>query len=183
MILPFLLVLIAVCFSVTGELFLKAGMNQVGTIHLSSLGSDLWRTITNPRVLTGFVSIGVGAVFWLATISRVQLSWAYPMLSLGYILVLLFSALILREHVSAVRWLGAGIGLVHALAVLIAVMPVLPGFHPRMASERRGPEPTRALEPPGFLALHYGHRTPAVTIVAHLVYGAILGGFYHLLGR
>jgi hypothetical protein len=83
----------------------------------------------------------------------------------------------------ATWWLGAGIGLVHALAVLIAVMPVLPGFHPRMASERRGPEPTRALEPPGFLALHYGHRTPAVTIVAHLVYGAILGGFYHLLGR
>lgn len=77
-------------------------------------------------------------------------------------------------------WLGAGIGLVHALAVLIAVMPVLPGFHPRMASERRGPDPTRALEPPGFLALHYGHRTPAVTIMAHVVYGAILGGFYRL---
>jgi hypothetical protein len=80
----------------------------------------------------------------------------------------------------ATWWLGAGIGLVHALAVLIAVMPVLPGFHPRMASERRGPDPTRALEPPGFLALHYGRGTPAATIIAHLVYGAILGGFYRL---
>lgn len=106
---PFALVLIAVCFSVTGELFLKAGMNQVGHINLSSLGSDMLRTVTNTRVLTGFASIGVGAVFWLAAISRVQLSWAYPMLSLGYVLVLLFSVIVLREPVSAVRWLGAGI--------------------------------------------------------------------------
>lgn len=106
---PFLLVLIAVCFSVTGELFLKAGMNQVGLIQLATLASDLGRTITNGRVITGFASIGVGAVFWLAALSRVQLSWAYPMLSLGYVLVLLFSSIVLREPVSMVRWLGAGI--------------------------------------------------------------------------
>lgn len=78
----------------------------------------------------------------------------------------------------ATWWLGAGAGLVHGLAVLVAIMPLLPGLHPRMASERRGPEPTRALEPPGFLALNYGRRTPLVTLVAHVVYGAILGGFY-----
>ena len=80
----------------------------------------------------------------------------------------------------ATWWLGAAIGLVHALAVLVALMPVLPGFHPRMASEQRGPEPTRMLEPPGFLALHYGRRTPLLAVVAHLVYGAILGGFYQV---
>jgi hypothetical protein len=78
----------------------------------------------------------------------------------------------------ATWWLGAGIGLVHALAVLIALVPVLPGFHPRMASEQRGPEPTRMLEPPGFLALNYGRRTPLLAIIAHLAYGAIIGGFY-----
>ena len=49
-----------------------------------------------------------------------------------------------------------------------------------MASELRGPEPTKALEPPGFLALNYGRRTPLVTLVAHAVYGLILGAFYHL---
>jgi uncharacterized membrane protein YagU involved in acid resistance len=80
----------------------------------------------------------------------------------------------------ATWWLGAAIGLIHALAVLITVMPVLPGLHPRMASEHRGPEPTRALEPPGFLALNYGRWTPTVAIVAHLVYGALLGGLYRL---
>ena len=80
----------------------------------------------------------------------------------------------------ATWWLGAAIGLVHGLFVLLVIMPLLPGFHPRMASEQRGPEPTRQLEPPGFLALNYGRRTPAVLLLAHLVYGAVLGAFYRL---
>jgi len=80
----------------------------------------------------------------------------------------------------ATWWLGAGIGFVHAFFVLTAAMPVLPSLHPRMASEEQGPTPTRQLEPPGFLALHYGRRTPIAVVLAHLVFGAILGAFYHL---
>lgn len=80
----------------------------------------------------------------------------------------------------AAWWLGAGIGLVHAAFVLAALMPVLPSFHPRMASERQGPGMLAQLEPPGFLALNYGRATPVATVVAHLAYGAILGAFYRL---
>jgi hypothetical protein len=76
--------------------------------------------------------------------------------------------------------LGAGIGLVHALFVLVVVMPLMPGMHPRMASEEHGPEPTRQLQPPGVLALNYGYRTPIAALVAHVAYGAVLGAFYQL---
>jgi hypothetical protein len=82
----------------------------------------------------------------------------------------------------AAWWLGAGVGLVHGLAVVVTILPLLPGLHPRMASQHRGPEPTRALEPPGFLGLHYGHRTPVIALLAHIVYGAILGAFYRPVG-
>lgn len=99
----------------------------------------------------------------------------------GWIFAFVY-ALAFESWGRATWWLGGGIGLVHALAVLVAVMPILPGFHPRMASEHRGPEPTRALEPPGFLALNYGHQTPAIALLAHVVYGVILGGFYRLAG-
>jgi hypothetical protein len=77
-------------------------------------------------------------------------------------------------------WFGALIGLVHSLFVLTVGMASLPSFHPRMASEEDGPRPTRMLEPPGFLALHYGKQTPVATILSHLIYGAILGHFYIL---
>ncbi len=77
-------------------------------------------------------------------------------------------------------WVGALFGLVQALFFLGVLLPLLPHLHPRMASEDQGPTPTRQLEPPGFMALNYGRHTPLVTIAAHLLYGAILGGFYTL---
>lgn len=73
---------------------------------------------------------------------------------------------------------GALVGAVHGLFVLTAAMPVMPGMHPRMASELRGPTVSRQLEPPGFLGRNYGVRTPILGMVAHILFGAILGGFY-----
>jgi uncharacterized membrane protein YagU involved in acid resistance len=78
----------------------------------------------------------------------------------------------------ATWWLGALIGLVHGAFVLLAGVSLIPSLHPRMAGEQHGPTPTRQLEPPGFLALNYGRRTPISVLLAHLVYGAILGAFY-----
>ena len=77
-------------------------------------------------------------------------------------------------------WRGAAIGLVHALFVLVVGVPLLPTVHPRMANEQFGPAPTRQLEPPGFMALHYGVRTPLSVVLAHLIYGAIIGHFFYV---
>jgi hypothetical protein len=79
---------------------------------------------------------------------------------------------------TATWWLGALTGLVHALFVLTVGMSFMPAMHPRMANEQYGPTVVRQLEPPGFLALHYGIRTPILIVVAHLAFGAILGAFY-----
>jgi hypothetical protein len=97
----------------------------------------------------------------------------------GWLFALVYAAAFRSWH-RATWWLGAGIGLVHALFVLVAAMPLLPGLHPRMASEQGGPTPTRQLEPPGALALNYGRRTPLAVLLAHLVYGTILGAFYEV---
>lgn len=75
-------------------------------------------------------------------------------------------------------WLGGLLGLVQGLFVLTALMTLLPSFHPRMATEDYGPTPTRQLEPPGFLALNYGRRTPVLTLLAHLAYGVLFGALY-----
>ena len=72
--------------------------------------------------------------------------------------------------------LGAAFGLVHGLLALTLIIPALPAIHPRMASERTGLK-FAVLEPPALFAQNYGRRTVAVTLVAHAVYGAILGGF------
>ena len=70
---------------------------------------------------------------------------------------------------------GAIMGALHGLILLVMLLPLLPHMHPRMASEYEGPGGRRTLQPPGFLALNYGYRTPLSTVLAHAVYGAILG--------
>lgn len=75
-------------------------------------------------------------------------------------------------------WFGAAIGLVHAAFLVVVALPALPGLHPRMAGPERGPTPVRQLEPPGFLSLNYGAATPVSVVVAHVVFGTILGAFY-----
>jgi hypothetical protein len=75
----------------------------------------------------------------------------------------------------ATWWLGALLGLLHVAVALTVILPLLPGVHPRMATTRAGLSTTAALEPPGLLGLNYGIQTPAVAVVAHVIYGAVLG--------
>ena len=94
----------------------------------------------------------------------------------GWILAL-FYAIAPQAWGGATWWRGAVLGLVHAAVVLTVAMPILPGLHPRMASEQQGPDAGRLLEPPGFLGLHYGWQTPLWVTVGHVLYGLILGHF------
>jgi len=76
---------------------------------------------------------------------------------------------------TATWWLGALFGLVHVGIALTVLVPLLPGVHPRMASNRAGPASVSVLEPPGLLGLNYGAQTPIVAILAHLAFGISLG--------
>lgn len=97
----------------------------------------------------------------------------------GLVFAILY-ALIFESLHKATWWLGAAAGLLQGIVVIVILLPLLPGVHPRMVSDSRGPEPTRLLEPPGFLATNYGRMTPLVTLLAHTIYGLIIGAFYAL---
>lgn len=81
-------------------------------------------------------------------------------------------------------WLfGAALGLVHAsLAGGSLLTVLLPAVHPRMGSPWSDAEETPLLEAPGFLLMNYGRRTLVWTLVGHVIYGAIVGGFAARLG-
>jgi len=76
----------------------------------------------------------------------------------------------------AAWWVGAILGALHGLFLLVS-LPVMAQVHPRIASDHDAPSSEPKLEPPGFLGLNYGHRTPLTTLLAQMLYGAILGGF------
>lgn len=103
------LVLISVLISVVGQILLKKGMLQVGKFEFSAVANILPQFIkafSNPWVLAGFLFYFLSSLFWIIALSKVDLSVAYPLLSCGYILVLLASWLFFNEPVTAIRWLG-----------------------------------------------------------------------------
>jgi hypothetical protein len=75
-------------------------------------------------------------------------------------------------------WLGAAFGVVHGVFSGTAlVSTLLPLVHPHMGTPSTAAPSVALLEPPGFLMLNYGLQTPLVTLVAHVAYGALVGGF------
>ncbi|MBI2305600.1 MAG: EamA family transporter [Chloroflexi bacterium] len=106
-----LLLLVAIFFSVTGELLLKMGMNKVGLLafNLDTFLPTLVRTFTTSYIILGLSSIVVSLIFWLSVLSRVPLSVAYPMVSLSYLLVVVGSWIFLGEHVNLMRIVGVGV--------------------------------------------------------------------------
>jgi len=79
--------------------------------------------------------------------------------------------------------IGALVGLVHGLFAGTALVSILlPAVHPRMGTGFDAAGSAPLLEPPGFMLMNYGRRTPAATIVSHVVYGAIVGGLAGLAG-
>lgn len=95
----------------------------------------------------------------------------------GWIFAIVYGLFFENMH-AANWWYGALLGGLQGMFIVSVLLPILPGIHPRMVSDFRGPEPTRLLEPPGFFVTNYGAMTPLVLMVAHVLYGATIGAFY-----
>ncbi len=103
-----LYILISVLFSTVGQLLLKGGMNSMGEVTLSfgQFFQTLWRMIINPGVFFGLLIYGVGTIFWLAALSRAELSYAYPFASLSYVIMLAASWMMFDEKITLARIIG-----------------------------------------------------------------------------
>ena len=106
-----LFILLTVFFTVGGQLLVKYGMLQVGAspTEMAAWPQFLWRTLTNPGIVGGLACAVLAAVSWMAVLSRSELSFAYPFMTLAIVLVMVLSGLLFGERVSVVRWLGVGI--------------------------------------------------------------------------
>ena len=102
----YLLLLISISLAVIGQLMMKQGMMMFGKFPVKELIIRLVPMIFQPFVFFGLVCFCISAVFWLVILSRIDLSFAYPLVSVGYVVVALFSFFIFKENVSLIRWAG-----------------------------------------------------------------------------
>ncbi|MBI1925467.1 EamA family transporter [Candidatus Poribacteria bacterium] len=104
----FLLLFFNVFLTVIGQLLLKKGMINVGRVgSVKEVVPTLIQAFLNPFVIGGISVYGFTTMIWLVILSRIKLSVAYPMISLGYVISIFFAWLFFKESVPKIRVIGA----------------------------------------------------------------------------
>jgi multidrug transporter EmrE-like cation transporter len=104
------LILLGVLLNAGGQLLLKAGTNAVGEFEFTSANAIPigMKLLLQPPILLGFVCYFVSVLVWIMALSRVPVSIAYPMLSIGYVINAFAAWYLFGESVTAQRWFGIG---------------------------------------------------------------------------
>ncbi|MCA9971594.1 MAG: EamA family transporter [Anaerolineales bacterium] len=100
--LAYILLLLSVAFGVVGQLLLKHAMTRRPDFRLTQLTS----LILDPAIVGGFFSYGVSTLIYLTALDTLDLSLAYPTVSLGYVLIIVLSKLFFKEPIRPARWIA-----------------------------------------------------------------------------
>jgi multidrug transporter EmrE-like cation transporter len=105
-----LLLLTGVLLNAGAQLLLKAGTNVLGVITLTrdTWPDTLMRMATQGYFIVGAACYVVSLFVWILGLSRVPVSVAYPLLSVGYIINAVAAHYVFGEAVTLTRWLGIG---------------------------------------------------------------------------
>lgn len=114
---PFVLIIAGVLLNAVAQFLLKMATNRVGVIEVGALLSlsALNALFVQWPMILGLLCYGLSLIIWLMALSRVDVSLAYPMLSLGYVINAVAAHYLLGEVVSLQRWLAIGVILVGVL--------------------------------------------------------------------
>jgi len=112
------LIMVDVALNVAGQLSLKYGMTQLGNfaISITTLPPVFLKAATNLHVLLGLFCYGMGFMVWLIVLAKAEVSYAYPMISLGYVFTAILAKVLFGEAVTLTRMAGI---LVTCLGVFI----------------------------------------------------------------
>ncbi|GFN23151.1 EamA family transporter [Thermanaeromonas sp. C210] len=111
---PFILLILSVLLGAAAQVMLKLGVNLGGAG--TSYGAFL-SLLTSPFVLSGIFSFGLSFLLWLKVLALYDLAYAYPFVSLSYIIVALAARLLLGESIPPLRL--AGLALIFLGIILV----------------------------------------------------------------
>lgn len=101
-------VLCTILLTVYGQLIIKWQVLQAGALPANS-ADKFWfllHLVLNPWVISAFVAALLASITWMAAMTKLQLSYAYPFMSLAFILVMLFSGLLFNEPITTPKVMG-----------------------------------------------------------------------------
>jgi multidrug transporter EmrE-like cation transporter len=107
----FSLLMTGVMLNAGAQLLLKAGTNSVGVFEFSrdNIIPIGWKLATEPHIVGGLGCYVISVVVWIMALSRVEVSIAYPLLSVGYVVNAIAAWYLFGEAVTPMRLTGIGV--------------------------------------------------------------------------
>ena len=104
---PLIVALLSIILGATGQFLFRLGMLHYGKVTVTGIWGQLGAIICTPAIFLGFSCFGISSILWLVVISRWELSYAYPLVALGYVLAILYGTLLLRETLTLPKIVGS----------------------------------------------------------------------------
>ena len=101
-----LLILASVLLNAIAQLLIKKGMIGIGQVSINEIGRSIIPMLTNIWLLCAMICYAVSILLWLSILSKVEVSFAYPFLSIGYIVTAVAGYAFFNENLSITRILG-----------------------------------------------------------------------------
>jgi len=98
----FIILFVSILLGACGQLLLKFGVNNMGGVNLAwkNLIPALWGILSNGWIILGIMCFASSMVLWLKVISNMELSRAYPSVSLSYVIVFFLSIALFNEGIT-----------------------------------------------------------------------------------
>lgn len=98
--------LLSIFFGAVGQVLLKVGANRLKFLSSLNLVSFILSIIKNPAIITGLIFFVTSFLMWIKVLIKKDLSYAYPMVSLGYVIVVILSVIVFKEAISLNKFIG-----------------------------------------------------------------------------
>ena len=104
----YIYILITVVLTVYGQLVVKWQVNLAGAFPTSNEDKIIFlaKLLINPWIISSMVGALLAGMAWMATLTQIQLSHAYPFIGLTFVMVLVFSAILFQEPITWMKIAG-----------------------------------------------------------------------------
>lgn len=103
--------LLSVLLGAVGQVILKVGANRLGEISLSfsTFFKDLIHIIKVPQIILGVIFFSISFLLWIKVLTKNELSYSYPIVSLNYIIIMVMSFFLFHEAITLKKMIGTGL--------------------------------------------------------------------------
>lgn len=141
---PLFFLLTAICLGILGQLLMKYGTTRSGQLSLTMASARI--AVTNPFIVGGVLAYAVSSVFYIVAVSRLPMSYAYPLIAISYVAVTIAMWQLFREDIPPLRWAGLA---VICLGVILLALSHRAGAQLPAGGSGTPPAASGAAPPPG----------------------------------